>query len=184
MPIRRSGGLRGWSLEAGLWDCARCARPLVKVESTDVAQEFGSLGAGKPITDLRDCNRDGAVPTADAAVVFANLGDITGLNVGGGRSFAPAASADHGSSSAVGGSGTQTIPTSVAAKSSNLGSSSSRQIVSRSEHCEAAVIAGPARFSANAHAAAHDLSLDNDLLDYLLEDVSSLVTLGKGKKTR
>jgi hypothetical protein len=176
-------------------DSASTSPPtLFETTSTDAAQVNATIGAGKPITDLRDYNRDGAVTSTDAAIVNANIGAIQRINIGGGGPFAPeaapAVAADDGSSSAVasalvavGGSRTQTIPTSSAAKSSNLGASS-RQIVSRSENCEAAVIAGPARFSANAHAAAHDLSLDNDLLDYLLEDVSSLVTLGKGKKTR
>ena len=46
------------------------------------------LGAGATITDLRDYNRDKGVNTTDAAIVFANLGNLNRLNVGAGP-FAP-----------------------------------------------------------------------------------------------
>jgi hypothetical protein len=65
---------------------------------------FGNIGAGKPITDLRDYNRDGAVTTTDAAVVFANIGNIVRISIAGGGPFAPDAEpavAGDGSGSAV-----------------------------------------------------------------------------------
>ncbi len=72
--------------------------------ATDAAQVFGNLGAGKPITDLRDYNRDGAVTATDASVVFANLGNITRISIAAGGPFAPDAEpavAGDGSGSAV-----------------------------------------------------------------------------------
>ena len=59
--------------------------------STDAAQVFAAIGAGKPITDLRDYNRDGQVTSTDAASVFASIGNITRLNIGAGGPFAPEA---------------------------------------------------------------------------------------------
>lgn len=56
--------------------------------STDAAQVFATIGAGKPITDLRDYNRDGQVTSTDAAIVFANIGSIVRINVGAGGPFA------------------------------------------------------------------------------------------------
>jgi hypothetical protein len=50
--------------------------------STDAAQVFATIGAGKPITDLRDYNRDGQVTSTDAAIVFANNGSIVRLELG------------------------------------------------------------------------------------------------------
>jgi hypothetical protein len=47
--------------------------------TTDAAQVFATLGAGKPITDLRDYNRDGQVTSTDAAIVFANIGTLNKL---------------------------------------------------------------------------------------------------------
>jgi hypothetical protein len=57
--------------------------------STDAAQVFATLGGGKPITDLRDFNRDGSTNSTDAALVFANIGSIVRLNVGTAGPFAP-----------------------------------------------------------------------------------------------
>jgi hypothetical protein len=59
--------------------------------STDAAQVFGALGGNKPITAVNDYNRDGQVTTSDAAAVFANLGNLTRLNIGAGGPFAPEA---------------------------------------------------------------------------------------------
>jgi PhoPQ-activated pathogenicity-related protein len=50
-------------------------------DSTDAAQVFASIGGGKPITDLRDYNRDGTVTSTDAAVVFGNIGTIARINI-------------------------------------------------------------------------------------------------------
>src|SRR5690606_37629315 len=56
----------------------------------------------KPITDLRDHNRDGQVTTTDSVQVFANLGSIARINIGPGGPFAPeaepAVAGDDGSS--------------------------------------------------------------------------------------
>ncbi len=49
--------------------------------TTDAAQVFATIGVGKPITDLRDYNRDGQVTTTDAAIVFANIGSILRINI-------------------------------------------------------------------------------------------------------
>jgi PhoPQ-activated pathogenicity-related protein len=49
--------------------------------STDAAQVFATIGGSKPITDLRDYNRDGAVTSTDAAIVFASIGSIARINV-------------------------------------------------------------------------------------------------------
>jgi hypothetical protein len=59
--------------------------------STDAAQVFATIGAGKPITDLRDYNRDGQVTSTDAAIVFASIGSIVRLNVSAEGPFAPEA---------------------------------------------------------------------------------------------
>jgi hypothetical protein len=64
---------------------------LFETTTTDALQVFGSIGAGKPITDLRDYNRDGQVTSTDAAIVFANLGSIVRLNVPAVGPFAPEA---------------------------------------------------------------------------------------------
>jgi hypothetical protein len=72
--------------------------------STDAAQVFATIGAGKPITDLRDYNRDGQVTSTDAELVFANIGTIVRINIGAGGPFAPDAEplvADDGRTSAV-----------------------------------------------------------------------------------
>jgi hypothetical protein len=63
---------------------------LFETTSTDSAQVFGTIGAGKPITDLRDYNRDGQVTSTDSAIVFANVGNIVRINIAGGP-FAPEA---------------------------------------------------------------------------------------------
>jgi hypothetical protein len=59
--------------------------------STDSAQVLGNIGGGKPITDLRDYNRDGQVSSTDSAIVLGNIGTIIRLNVGAGGPFAPEA---------------------------------------------------------------------------------------------
>ncbi len=59
--------------------------------TTDAAQVFATVGAGKPITDLRDYNRDGQVTTTDAAIVFASIGSIVRLDVTTQAPFAPTA---------------------------------------------------------------------------------------------
>ena len=51
--------------------------------STDAAQVFASVGTGRPITDLRDFNRDGQVNSTDAAIVFANVGLLARLDFDG-----------------------------------------------------------------------------------------------------
>jgi hypothetical protein len=56
---------------------------LFETTSTDAAQVFGSIGAGKPISDSRDYNRDGQVTSTDAAITFANIGSIVRINIGG-----------------------------------------------------------------------------------------------------
>jgi hypothetical protein len=59
--------------------------------STDSVQVFATGGAGKPITDLRDYNRDGQVNSTDSVIVFANGGTIQRINIAGGGPFAPEA---------------------------------------------------------------------------------------------
>ncbi len=59
--------------------------------TTDAAQVFASIGTNKPITDLRDYNRDGQVNTTDAAIVFASIGSIVRIDVASGGPFAPLA---------------------------------------------------------------------------------------------
>jgi hypothetical protein len=71
-----------------------------ETNSTDASQVFLNIGTGKPITDLRDYNRDGAVNSTDASLVFSNIGTIVRLNLGAGGPFAPEAdpAADDGNS--------------------------------------------------------------------------------------
>jgi hypothetical protein len=57
--------------------------------TSDAAQTFAALGAGRPITDPRDFNRDGSVDTTDAAIVFANLGNLARINIASNGPFAP-----------------------------------------------------------------------------------------------
>jgi hypothetical protein len=68
--------------------------------STDAAQVFATLGASKPISDLRDYNRDGAITTTDASIVFASLGTTVRLDIGTAGPFAPQ-SGDAGIASAL-----------------------------------------------------------------------------------
>jgi subtilisin-like proprotein convertase family protein len=49
--------------------------------STDAAQVFATIGGSKPISDLRDYNRDGLVTSTDAAIVFANIGSLVRIDV-------------------------------------------------------------------------------------------------------
>jgi subtilisin-like proprotein convertase family protein len=60
--------------------------------STDAAQVFSTIGPAKPISDLRDYNRDGHVSSTDAAVVFANIGSLLRIDVSAAAPFAPIAS--------------------------------------------------------------------------------------------
>jgi hypothetical protein len=72
--------------------------------TADSVQVFANLGGSKPITDVRDFNRDKSVTTADSVQVFANLGSIVAINIPGGGPFAPEADpavAGDGGSSAV-----------------------------------------------------------------------------------
>jgi hypothetical protein len=64
---------------------------LFETNSTDAAQVFATIGSGKPITDLRDYNRDGQVTSTDAALVFSNIGSIIRMNIASGGPFAPEA---------------------------------------------------------------------------------------------
>ena len=74
--------------------------------STDAAQVFATIGVGKPITDLRDYNRDGQVTSGDAAIVFANIGTILRINIpsdalSAPQTASPVAAPDDGSRSAA-----------------------------------------------------------------------------------
>jgi hypothetical protein len=71
--------------------------------STDAAQVFATIGASKPITDLRDYNRDGQVNSTDAAIVFAHIGNLVRISVSPGVALqaAPLVTGDDGSRSAV-----------------------------------------------------------------------------------
>ena len=71
--------------------------------STDAAQVFTTIGIGKPITDLRDYNRDGQVNSTDAAIVFANIGNLVRISISPGVALqaAPLVTGDDGSRSAV-----------------------------------------------------------------------------------
>ncbi len=69
--------------------------------TADAAQVFATVGAGKPVTDLRDYNKDGQVTTNDASIVFANIGNLIRLNVPAVGPFAEPAVASDGSGSAV-----------------------------------------------------------------------------------
>ena len=59
--------------------------------STDAAQVFATIGGGKPITDLRDYNRDGQITSTDAAIVFASIGSIVRIDIPAGGAFAQVA---------------------------------------------------------------------------------------------
>jgi hypothetical protein len=59
--------------------------------STDAAQVFATIGAGKPITDLRDYNRDGQVTSTDALIAYTNIGSIARIDISSGGPFAPVA---------------------------------------------------------------------------------------------
>jgi hypothetical protein len=60
---------------------ASTAASTFDTSTVDAAQVFAGQGEYKLITDLRDFNRDGVVNTADAALVFANLGSIVRLSI-------------------------------------------------------------------------------------------------------
>jgi glucose/arabinose dehydrogenase len=74
--------------------------------TTDSLEVFATLGGNRPITELRDYNRDGQVTTTDSLLVFANLGATPRINISAGALAAPQvaaadASPDDGSGSAV-----------------------------------------------------------------------------------
>jgi hypothetical protein len=156
-------------------------------DSTDSAQVFATIGAGKPITDLRDYNRDGQVNSTDAAIVFANIGNIVRLNIGGAGPFAPeaepAVASEDGSYSTVASAlaavalNGAALPSSAPGQMLNLGGGSVTLSPSASQ---SELLGDPARVRATATATAHDLSLDDDLLDFLLEDLA----IAGGKKSR
>ena len=62
-----------------------------QTSAADSAQVFATIGVGKPITDLRDFNRDKAVNATDSAIVFANVGLLNRLNVAAAGPFGPEA---------------------------------------------------------------------------------------------
>jgi hypothetical protein len=53
-----------------------------ETNSTDAIQVFATGGGSRPITDLRDYNRDGQVSSTDALIVFANGGILNRLDLG------------------------------------------------------------------------------------------------------
>jgi hypothetical protein len=144
--------------------------------STDSAQVFGNIGAGKPITDLRDYNRDGSVTSTDAAVVFANLGTIVRINIPGGGPFAPEADpavADDGGSavaSALAAFSRRPDGESPAQSLRELASArcESGRFAESNEHREHVSVADRARGLAILQQHAHELHLDDELLDSLL----------------
>jgi hypothetical protein len=148
--------------------------------TTDAAQVFGNIGAGKPITDLRDYNRDGAVTTTDAAVVFANIGNITRINIPGGGPFAPeaepAVASDDGGSAvasalAVFGRFHEHANPSRAPADFAIAGTESARCGELNEHREHASTADRARALEIYREQGHDLNLDDELLDTLLEVV-------------
>jgi hypothetical protein len=164
--------------------------------TTDAAQVFGNIGAGKPITDLRDYNRDGAVTTTDAAIVFANIGNIVRLNIGGVGPFAPEAGPMSASGSLVITNETVKFPgrTSESALASALATferfrddaspaltirelanarSESDRFGALNRHREHVSVADRARALEIYHEQSHDLNLDDELLDSLLDVVSA-----------
>jgi hypothetical protein len=150
--------------------------------STDAAQVFATIGAGKPITDLRDYNRDGAVTSTDAAIVFANIGTISRISISGGGPFAPEADpavvVDDGSSavaSALAGLGESNETTIQIGDLGQLHKPDHRSGWIPLLNDPRAVTGMPPhrRSLASLRDAAHDLSLDDGLLDYLLEDIRS-----------
>jgi hypothetical protein len=50
--------------------------------STDSLQVFATAGADRPITDLRDYNRDGIVNATDSLIVFASAGTLKRIEIG------------------------------------------------------------------------------------------------------
>jgi hypothetical protein len=74
--------------------------------TTDSLEVFATLGSNRPITELRDYNRDGQVTTTDSLLVFANLGATPRINISASALAAPQmatadASPNDGSGSAV-----------------------------------------------------------------------------------
>jgi hypothetical protein len=84
--------------------------------STDSAQVNATIGAGKPITDLRDYNRDGAVTSTDAAIVAANIGTIQRISILVGGPFAPEAEP-----AVAGDDGSSAVASALAAKTGPVG---------------------------------------------------------------
>ena len=95
--------------------------------ATDSAQAIATVGVVKPITDLRDFNRDKAVNATDSAIVFANVGMLNRLSVATVGPFAPVAdptsARDNGRSAVatglgqrVAGQATELLPTADASK--------------------------------------------------------------------
>jgi hypothetical protein len=179
-------GDSGTSTPAGTFDTT----------STDAAQVFATIGAGKPITDLRDYNRDGAVTSTDAAIVFANIGGIARINIAGGGPFAPEAEP---MSTLGGGAATNesvhvprrrsesalasalakferfrddTSPAHTISELANARSESGR-VAALNEHREHTSMADRARALENYHEQSHDLNLGDELLDSLLDVVGT-----------
>jgi hypothetical protein len=169
---------------------------LFETTSTDAAQVNATIGAGKPITDLRDYNRDGAVTSTDAAVVFANIGNIVRINIPVGGPFAPEAepmSTFEGfvatnesvhvprrrSESALASALAKfdrlrddTSPAHTIRELANTRSPSSR-VAALNEHREQASMADRACALGIDHEQSHDLNLDDELLDSLLDVVGN-----------
>jgi hypothetical protein len=143
-------------------------------DATDAAQVFGTIGTGKPITDLRDYNRSGAVDSTDAAIVFANIGSIVRINIGAGGPFAPEAdpAADSGVAQALAATASSTslpkLPGWISSRLASVDLNSGpiaklfTQLAESNSPRATAVLT-------KAHEVADALGLDDSLLESLIE---------------
>ena len=151
--------------------------------STDAAQVFATVGVGKPVTDLRDYNRDGQVNGTDAAIVFANVGLIVRLNAPGEGPFAPeaiaaAVVANEGETSDMQASGAASTSAPLAAPlavTTPLLQPELRSLIDRG--LAFALAYESQRGTGDASHAGASGELDDDLLDLLLGARSRRATL-------
>jgi hypothetical protein len=143
--------------------------------STDATQVFATIGAGKPITELRDYNRSGDNTSTDATIVFANIGTIVRLNVGSAGPFAPEGDGDADIASALVSTASPSVapaslPRGIVNRLSSLDLNTGR-IAAFFQHLANQDTPGSRKILQKIDAVADELGLEHDLLDDLVADL-------------
>ena len=149
-----------------------------QTSATDQAQVLATVGVGKPITDLRDFNRDKAVNATDSAIVLANVGLLNRLNVAAIGPFAPEAdpAADDGGSAVASAlAAPKGIDLGIAPKSNEIRANSyqvlAEGVVQMFGQLSETRSIGNLSPLTNAHLSSGSLVSDDILIDSLLDEL-------------